>query len=175
MINEKFKAMVHYVCDKCEPSKLGAIKLNKILWLSDVLSYMNRGQAISPETYLKRQRGPVPEHILRTLEALEGEGKLRVREVDFHGFKKKEFIALEEADTSVFTDEELELIDDMAEYVCNDHTADSISNLSHNAAWEAAAIGEEIPHYAAFMWHFGEVNEFDMNWAQEQISGLEAA
>lgn len=171
----KFRAMVHYVCDRCDPNKLGATKLNKILWLSDVLSYMNTGNAISGESYLKRQRGPVPSYILSTIDALVSEGKLRVRDVDFHGFKKREYIALEEADASIFDGNELEIINDMIEYVCDEHTAESVSDLSHNAAWNAAAIGEEIPHYAAFMWNFGELNEFDMRWAQDEIAQLEAA
>lgn len=39
---EKFKALVHYICWKVEdPRQLGATKLNKILWFSDVLTYLN--------------------------------------------------------------------------------------------------------------------------------------
>ena len=36
MDQEKFDALVHYICARCEdPTSLGATKLNKIMWYSD--------------------------------------------------------------------------------------------------------------------------------------------
>ena len=35
---DKFKSAIHYVCYKADdPSVLGAIKLNKVLWYSDAI------------------------------------------------------------------------------------------------------------------------------------------
>ena len=166
MPNEKFKALVHYVCDRCDdPSALGAIKLNKILWFSDVLSYLNFGKMITQETYKKRQFGPVPSHILQTLEELSKEGKIHVRDVLQYGLKKREYHCLVKADSSVFEEYELDLIDNVINDVCYKHTAMTISDLSHDKPWEAARIGEEIPPFAIFMRHYGEIDEHDMEWA----------
>jgi hypothetical protein len=48
------------------------------------------------------------------------------------GKPKREYISLEDADPKAFSEEEREIIDDVVKQICNDHTAVSISNLSHN-------------------------------------------
>lgn len=164
----KFKSLVHYICDKCspDPSVLGAVKLNKVLWFSDILMYMNHGQSITGERYVKRERGPVPSHILTALRELEKSGKLLVRDVPFFGFQKKEYISLKAADSDVFDEQERDLIDAVIDQICNGHTAKSVSELTHNQVWDAAEIGDEIPYHAAFAMRSGEIDEDDMAWAK---------
>ena len=52
----KFKSAVHYICDKAssDPSVLGAIKLNKVLWYSDLINYLITGKPITGETYIEK-------------------------------------------------------------------------------------------------------------------------
>jgi len=69
----KLKAMAHYVIAGSDPARLGSIRLNKILWYVDTLHYRANGASMSGETYVKRQHGPVPEHVLRALGKLEEE------------------------------------------------------------------------------------------------------
>jgi hypothetical protein len=82
MATEKFKALVHFIIHECSghPGKLSAIRLNKTLWYADVAAFRNYGASITGETYVKRKMGPVPSHILSTIEELKSEGKLHVRE-----------------------------------------------------------------------------------------------
>ena len=63
----KFKKLVHYVCSQCsgDVSKLGAVKLNKALWLSDLVAYYQLGQPITSARYVKRQFGPVPSQLCK--------------------------------------------------------------------------------------------------------------
>jgi hypothetical protein len=59
MATEKFKALVHYIVASCDdPQRLGATKLNKVLWFADAFSYRATKNSITDETYVKRQRGP---------------------------------------------------------------------------------------------------------------------
>jgi uncharacterized phage-associated protein len=95
---EKFKALVHYVCDKAEdPSVLGSVKLNKVLWYSDSICYMVSGESITGETYVKRQHGPVPRHVVKAVNELVSEGKIARGRVDHFGFMKTEFIAIQKS------------------------------------------------------------------------------
>ena len=75
---EKYKALVHYVCEKAgsDPSVLGVIKLNKVLWYSDAIYYMMTGSPITGETYVKGQHGPVPKNIIRAIDELVSEKKI---------------------------------------------------------------------------------------------------
>jgi hypothetical protein len=49
MNRSKFKSLVHYViASRCDaPETLGAVKLNKVLWLSELMAFHQRGQAIT--------------------------------------------------------------------------------------------------------------------------------
>jgi hypothetical protein len=167
----KLKALVHYICYKChDPSVLGATKLNKILWYSDVIAFAQTGKPITPETYTKQQFGPVPKHILKIVEELADQKDLAVREVDYHDYPKKEFIALTKPDISKFTPEEISLVDDVIDVVCHKHTATSISMASHDTIWELAEIGEELPLYAALASDLGEITAADVKWAKGVLS-----
>src|SRR5260370_28750131 len=81
---KKFKSLVHYICWTCaDPTKLGAVKLNKVLWRADFRAYLELGQPVTGATYVKRQFGPVPSDILPTLRELEAEGNLSIRDVEY--------------------------------------------------------------------------------------------
>lgn len=172
---DKLKTLVHYICDRVDdPASLGAIKLNKILWFTDVLAYMNWAEPVTGEQYIKRQFGPVPAHILSVLEELQGDGKLVVREANYYGYKKKEYMPIEEMDYSCFSEKEKRLIDSVISQICDGHTATSISNFSHTSIWEMALIGEEIPYNTMFVAPLGEIDENDMDWALQEVQSIAA-
>ncbi len=166
----KLKALVHYVCEKAEdPSVLGSIKLNKVLWYSDVIHYLEHGDSITFETYVKRQHGPVPKHILPIIRELIAENKVARGRVDHFGYLKNEYIAIQDADTNIFNGEEMSIIDNSFEHVCLNHTAKSISEETHGVIWQIAQMGEDIPYRSVFASVVGEVDEDDIVWAQQQF------
>jgi hypothetical protein len=171
MAADKFKAMVHYIVDSCEePMRLGATRLNKICWYSDTYAYRLKGRSITGETYVKRKRGPVPKTILRIIRELEREGKIHVREHEFLPSKKiRLFVSLEDADRSVFEADEAEIIDLVRKHICEEHTAASISEASHDCIWEAANDGEEIPMAATLVAQRAELTDTVSTWAKDVI------
>ena len=153
MASAKFKAMVHYIVESCkDPHRLGATRLNKICWYSDTIAYRYHGVPITDETYVKRKHGPVPKTILAALHELEKDKKISVREHEFlPGRKIRIFTSLSEPDVSAFERHDFDVINYVVERICHDHTAASISDLSHNAIWDAANDGEEIPMSATLV------------------------
>src|SRR5438105_15829038 len=92
---DKLKALVHYIIAKCDnPKILGSIKLNKVLWVSDLWAYVTWGHPITGEHYVKQQFGPVAS-TLGILRELQAEGKIVVREMVRFGRPKTDYIALE--------------------------------------------------------------------------------
>lgn len=169
----KLEALAHYICYKCQdPTVLGSIKLNKILWYSDMIALQIRGKAITGETYVKRQFGPVPKHILETLKKLETSGDIVIRQTDYHGYPKRDFIAMTKPDFSVFTSEEISIVDDVLQEVCYNHTATSISLATHDDIWKLAEIGEEIPLETAFASKLGDISEDDVKWAKRGLKKI---
>ncbi len=175
MDDDKLDALVHYVCAKCaDPEKLGATKLNKILWFADVFAFARYGQSVTGATYIKRQFGPVPLRINAARSRLRDRGAIVERQVMVGSFMQTQLISMLSPNISIFSSEEVSLIDDVIHSVVNDHTAKSISDLSHNLVWESAAIGEQIPIAAgAFGGNIGEIDEDDMAWARNEIDRIE--
>ncbi len=168
---KKLKALVHYICSKCpDKNLLGATKLNKILWYADAISLQTRGVPITKETYIKRQFGPVPKHILQVIEKLQDEDAIAVKNTPFHNYEKREFVSLKQPKLSMFTPDEISLIDDVIREICFNHTASSISLASHDRIWELAEIGDELPLETVFASELDEVTESDVKWAKRALS-----
>jgi len=167
---QKFKSLVHYVCWRCsdDPTKLGSVKLNKSLWLSDLGAYYDLGQPITGARYIKRQYGPVPAPILPILAELENDGALTVRDTTHFGRQKREYFVHRAASSDFLSSAEREIVEDMIAFVCKEHTASSISEASHDHIWKAAADGEEIPHFTVFA-RPGILTEDEREWARNEL------
>lgn len=166
----KFNELVHYICHKSDKDMLGAVKLNKILWFSDTLNFLSWGSSITGETYKKRQLGPVPHHIMHSLEQLEQEGFLSITEKPAYGYTKREYVSLKSPNIDIFKSHEISLIDEVIETITKNHTATSISELTHDDIWEMAEIGETIPYETIMVARLGEIDENDIAWANEVIA-----
>ena len=169
----KFKSLIHYVCWRCrqDPSTLGAVKLNKILWLSDFRAYYDTGDSITGARYVKRQFGPVPSRITSALRDLQTEGAISVGEAQFRGFPKAEYTVHRDPNTAEFKPDELAIVDKVIEFVCNEHTAKSISEMSHDHVWQVAGEGEEIPYYTIFAVP-GQITDDEREWARQELEEL---
>ncbi len=166
----KLKKVTHHICHKAaNPSVLGSIKLNKVLWYSDAIHYIQHGKPITGETYVKRQHGPVPKHIVAIVNELVDEGKVARGKVDYFGHMKAEYISIFAPDEidSTLTATEVDLIDRAFEHVCLNNTAQSISEETHGVIWELAKLGEELPLCTVYASEVAEVNEDDVEWAKE--------
>lgn len=166
----KLKTLVHYICWKVDPAVLGAIKLNKVLWVSDLNMYLITGKSITGEHYVKRQFGPVSASVVGIVGELEATDDLVVRRGDVFGHGKVDYIALTKPDISSFTADEISLIDSAIQYVCHENTATEISEKTHDVIWQLAELGEEIPYYAMFASNLGEVTPADLEWARGLVA-----
>lgn len=165
---DKFKALVHYIIWKCsDPAKFGATKLNKILWFADARAYMTTGKPITGETYVRRQFGPAPQHILPIRMELAAERKIRQRRKPTYGYDQDIIESLVDPDTSMFTREELVDVDYWVRVIVEDYTADTISEESHDYVWKIAKIGQPLPYYALFALRTRDPNEEELDWARK--------
>lgn len=168
MKKEKFKDLVHHVIHEADRKRLalGAVRLNKVLWFADMFTYHETGKSMTGERYVKRDRGPVPKTILRTLEALQNEGKVSVFEPEFD-FDIRRFTSNAPPSGSSLSDREKRMVDRLLDAVC-DRSANEISDLTHGTSWRLTAQGEEIPLYATFADREGEITKQDRKWAEEE-------
>jgi hypothetical protein len=173
--DKKLELVMHYIIWKCQdPTRLGATKLNKILWYADVHSYLESGKSITGTSYIKRQYGPAPNQsdFSSARSKLETDKKIAVTKDLYYGYPQYQFVALEKPDISMFSPDEISIIDLTIEEICYKHTASSISERTHGMAWDVAEIGEEIPLSAVFASRFGEITEEDIQWARSEAKRL---
>lgn len=171
---EKLKALILHACATCDPSRLGAVKLHKVLYFSDMLYFAETGAPITGATYRKRPHGPTCDELLSALRELERAGDITVREVEYFGFLKKEFIVNKDAELERLSEGELKLIDEVIEFVCRQNTAKTISEFSHTRAWEMAEYGEVLPYESVFFIFPSEVSIEALEWAEKEATKIEA-
>jgi len=169
---EKFKRLVHYVIAQAggRPG-FGATKLNKVLWFADARQYITTGQAITGADYIRQQFGPVPKLIMPIRDELVAEGKIRV-DPPASKYVGWRFRSLRSPGDVGLTDKERQTVDYWIKHISEDHTADSISEESHDYAWEIAKMGEPLPYFAFLANRVREPNEEEIEWAKASARRL---
>lgn len=165
-MSARLKDMVHYVVRHTTPERLGATKLNKVLWFADVMHYRLHGRTISgATTYQKNHYGPTPEGIGHVLSELKKDGAIAERGSMTPAGPRREYVWLEDVDASVFTAEEVDTILQVIEWATQ-MSAKEISDLSHDTLWEETPLGCAISVAAASV-SPGEPDDEDLAWARQ--------
>ena len=142
----RLKNIMLYIINRCDD--VWCTKMNKLLFYVDFLSYRERGLAMTGLSYRAIDFGPVPDRWDRVYSEF-SEVKQELRQVgDFVG---SILTASQEADMSMFTDDEINVL----EAVCSNFgnkSSREISHLSHEEkAWiDYHANHERIPFIEAF-------------------------
>jgi len=132
---EKYTNALLFFITECGNSKLGIMKLNKLFYYLDFISFRDRKQTITGETYLNLPKGPyahsLEEQIIKSAE----KNKLiehKKLDSDKYGIRNR-FVAKKEYDLSVFDEYEKELLS----YLCStfkDWTTDQMVAQTHSEA-----------------------------------------
>jgi hypothetical protein len=149
---QRLRELVLYISDRCDSDpNFGKTKLNKVLVFADFTSFARTGKPITGVQYMREKNGPMPRPILGLLDRMVSKGEIVIRPVQVGPYVQRRVIPLRKADLSLFTSEEIAEIEASIRH-CWDHTATSISDLTHGVAWKIAEVnGAGIPYEAAFL------------------------
>lgn len=175
MAHEKLKEALHYVIARCDdPARLGAIRLNKIMWFADRYAYRVNGATITADSYVKRRLGPTPKNVLAAIGELAAEEKIAVREATQPGnHVMRHFFTLKSPEVSALSEEDRNVLEMYARAICDNFTAMEISDATHDQVWEAAELGEEIPLFTTFA-VAGEITQEVRDWASTEVEAMAA-
>ncbi len=131
---DKCKQAILYLCSNEGVFKTG---LNKELFYCDNLHYKRHKKSITGLQYVAIKYGPVPENYNLIFDALIAEGLLKVEYIDY-GYANEygedvvghKYKSLAEPDLSVFTPEELQVLQYVREFFA-DWSVSNIVNYSH--------------------------------------------
>lgn len=141
----KFTELVLYVAQQCaDDARFGDTRLNKILFFSDAFALQHLGEPITGARYQKLKHGPAPRALLPARREMEEHGDVKVERVGDP--PRTVTIALRDPDMSLFTEDEVKLIDEVIN-VFEGRTAALVSRLSHlnSPGWNLVEIHEDIP------------------------------
>jgi uncharacterized phage-associated protein len=170
---EKFKRLVHYVIWKVgDTPNFGATKLNKVLWYAEARHYMRHKKPITGATYVREKHGPVARAMKPVQDELASSGYIKISKDFVFKYDRWRFHALKEPDVSIFAPEELGEVDWWADHIAHKHTAKSISEESHDYAWEIAGLGEVIPFHAIFANRARPSEGEELEWAKKRAKEL---
>lgn len=162
----KFGDALHYIVWRCsDPSRLGSVKINKILWYSDARHYVLHGRPITGERYVRRQHGPMAQHFNSVLSELSAAGRVTYRKGG--AYEAAQYRAMRAPDSRVLSDSEREILDYFIRHISRDHTATSISEQTHDYAWEIARMGEALPYHAILAERTRQPNSDELAWARD--------
>jgi uncharacterized phage-associated protein len=164
MDREKLKEAVLLIASHCPPEEMGNVKMHKALYFADMLFYLAEGRPLTGVDYIKQKFGPVARHLTAAINELSAEGRLEVTETEYFGLFKKNYQPREPFKANRLSENEMAFLRETTDYV-RGKSAKEISELSHNAAWEMADLGEVIPYFTALRLVPTEVTESDRQWA----------
>jgi len=148
--DRRLRELILYIAEKsCSDPAFGATKLNKLLFYSDFLAYLNFGKAVTGQDYFRLENGPAPRRLLPIRQSMIEDGDIIVQKAEFCGFPQDRVVALRPANKDEFAPHELSLIDKVLE-LHKGKTASEISEESHEfVGWSLAQDKETIPYEVA--------------------------
>jgi hypothetical protein len=96
---------------------------------------------------------------------MQQDGILTIREQPHFGRAKKEYVLHSISRGEFLQPNEREIVDRQIDHVCDQHTAKSVSEATHNHIWQAAEDGEELPLFTVFSIP-GKITDAERNWAK---------
>jgi hypothetical protein len=150
---QKLREAVHFVTRKyaLTPEKLGAVKLQKIIWYFEIKSAQNKGQPAIGVSFIKGWYGPYSTETESAISELVSAGRLGADTHKYFDNDKARFVGKGETDLSLLDEKEQRWLKEISEDVCENHTAESISEKTHDAVWKAAGHMQRIPLLAALV------------------------
>jgi hypothetical protein len=146
----RLKDLIHYVIGVAGARPhFGATKLYKVAWFSDARAFVLHGRSITGARYIREKHGPIPQEGMVVRQMLVDEGRISQWQDKAFDHMVWHFKAIQPPPANAFTPEEKQIVDWWIDHIDGDHTATSISDESHDYAWEIARMKEPLPFTAS--------------------------
>ncbi len=145
MSDSKAYNAIHYICHLAAGQTPGSVRLNKILFLADVLSFDAASGSLTGSRFIKAPYGPMLANFNALISQMKRDGVLSERIKETPLYDLREFASLAPPDISLFTEAQLTLLSDLTQEICAGLTARALSDPTHNRIWQIGEMYEEIP------------------------------
>ena len=149
--DSKMKELILYVATaSADDAKFGAVKLNKLLFYSDFLSFLRRGKSITNQQYFAIAEGPAPRRLIPIRKEMERCRDISVRKINRFGFVQHRIEAMRPPDYTQLESEDVAIASSVI-HELRDMSAKDVTRTSHkfagwSVAFEQGGEGTEIPY-----------------------------
>jgi len=139
---EKLRQLILYIASRSADAQRGDIFLNKVLFFSDACALQNFGEPITGARYQKLPMGPALRALIPLRNEMVADGDVEMKTVGTTHVT----CALKEPDLSCFTEDEIELVDEVM-VLFSKTPANVLSEMSHDLApgWNLVGLKADIP------------------------------
>lgn len=153
MTRQKVLQAIHFICHTAQGLPLGATRLNKILWFAEKDSFLRTLQPMLGLSFVKGPFGPMPPDAATACGDLAKAGAISCEIRQYGSYTYKEMRSLRAPDTPLLAEDEKESLRELTWEICTEHSARSISDLTHNAIYHLLSMGEAYPLELALVEH----------------------
>lgn len=147
----RLQEAILYIAQQCQSAPLfGLIKLNKILWRADFLSFVERGQPVTGRQYQRLPQGPAPIEMKPVLNEMLRSGLVRIELARVINYDERRVMPLVEPNLSLFSKGDLDQLDRSIAFYW-EKTGKETSDHSHGVAWKTRENGESMPYELAYL------------------------
>jgi uncharacterized phage-associated protein len=133
---EKYASALQYFVSECNNEKLGIVKLNKLFYYLDFISYRDTGKSVTNETYIRLPKGPFAECLLQMIESAKKDKLIDCKQDDSEKFgKRNRFQAIGQPELSVFNAYEKGLLVNLCKTFKEWSTDQMIAQTHTEAPW----------------------------------------
>lgn len=149
---DRLKQLILYIAEEGQNDPaLGAIKLNKILYFSDMRAYMELRESITNSTYQHLPEGPAPRQLIPARTELIEEGKLALESGWYFNRRQQRIVAKMPPNLSIFSEAELRIVREVIEHLA-EFNGVQVSELAHQEwGWKLTRDYETIPYRMAWL------------------------
>jgi len=143
---EKYLNAILFFVKNCNNDHLGIMKLNKLFYYLDFISYRDRQKTITGETYVHYPKGPFAKNLdEELLSEAQSSGLIERKEIasDKYG-KRNRFKALKEANLDVFDDYEKKLLVDICSEFEGWNTDQMVAQTHSEAPWVFSDVNGDL-------------------------------
>lgn len=145
---EKYKNALLYFITKCGNEKLGIMKLNKLFYYLDFISYRDRKETVTGETYIHLPKGPFASSLQEDIiESAQKEKLIDCKKDESEKYgKRNRFRALKTWDSKVFDEYEIKLLNYICETFENWSTDQMVAQTHSEAPWVFSKPNESLDY-----------------------------
>jgi hypothetical protein len=145
--DRKLCELVLYIAQGCRGDHtFGVTKQNRLLFYADFLAYVNFGQLITDQEYIRLADGPEPKRWPLIREQMLAKHDIAIQMAEFQGLPQYRTMALRKPDLSFLTAPELTLVDEVIEKHRSQTEAEISKEANGAVGWKLAKVGEVIPY-----------------------------